>query len=224
MRSVSLCHYIIISLLVLCVPSDTYTQSSKLGRDVVSLSNYIASPHFFEMGKTVDDPARVDSIYLRALQLTDNDISEALLTLVYATIPYNEMPVRLPLIDITVTIPILSASNEVFLAKNANLPSRLFTDTPDHEFGDKDKLAHFFGNAFLDYNSLFFDLSSAIGYFVEAFEKTFKVQSSFDWRDIRANKLGQKFGRDLNDNPALLPSHYIRNQSLQDEHDKHSDH
>ena len=65
---------------------------------------------------------------------------------------------------------------------------------PEIDYGDKDKLAHFFGSAFLSYESTIFDLGKLIGYFVEAFEESFKVQSTVDLRDLDVNEYGRLFG------------------------------
>jgi len=78
-----------------------------------------------------------------------------------------------------------------------------------NNYGDKDKLAHFFGSAFLSYSSNYFDLGNAIGYLVEVFEESFKVQSSIDERDLITNKLGNLFGTVLKQNKNILPSQII---------------
>jgi hypothetical protein len=104
--------------------------------------------------------------------------------------------------------------SETFLTKNENLPKNLFFDSPQNNFGDKDKLAHFFGSAFLSYESKFFDLGKLIGYFVEAFEESFKVQSSVDIRDLDVNEYGRFFGELLKENDNLLPSQIFLLRSI----------
>jgi hypothetical protein len=90
----------------------------------------------------------------------------------------------------------------------------LFFDTPQNNYGDKDKLAHFFGSAFLSYESNIFDLGKLIGYFVEAFEESFKVQSSVDLRDLDVNDYGRLFGTWLKESNKLLPSQIFLLRSL----------
>ncbi|MCK7528323.1 MAG: hypothetical protein MZV64_67510 [Ignavibacteriales bacterium] len=52
-------------------------------------------------------------------------------------------------------------------------------------------------------------LGKLIGYFVEAFEEDFKVQSAVDLRDLDVNEYGRLFGKLLEENKNLLPSQII---------------
>ncbi len=183
-----------------------FAQQSELSRTVNYLSDFIGSEYFRNLKTKNNDLALVDTLFKRSLIFRHNDYSEALLSLTFATIPYNEVPIQIPLIHIIVNFPLISASDSVFLAKNRNLPKDLFFDTPKDKFGDKDKLAHFFGSAFLAYNSSIFDLGDLIGYFVEVFEEEFKVQSKIDNRDLMTNKLGYIFGAALKRNKFIHPS------------------
>ena len=189
-------------------------QQSQLSEGVNNISTFIASDYFKEISTTADDLALVDSIYLRALSFNNYDYSETLLALCFATIPYKEVSIRIPLLNLIVNYPLMSASDSIYQMKNKNLPKDIYFDSPKNNFGDKDKLAHFFGSAFLSYNSLFFDLGSLFGYFVEAFEEDFKVQSSIDERDLITNNLGNIFGRILKRNKKILPSQVIIMHSL----------
>ncbi len=151
----------------------------------------------------------VDSIFLRAVKFYDYDIDEALLALTFACVPYRKIPIVIPLLKVTVYYPLVSADDSTYKLKNQNLPRYFFYDTPNNNYGDKDKLAHFFGSAYISYASNIFDLGDLIGYFVENFEETFKVQSSIDERDLRTNKLGNIFGYMLKKNKSILPSHVM---------------
>ena len=144
----------------------------------------------------------------------DYDYSETLLSLSFATVPYREVPIRIPLLNLIVNYPLTSASDSIYQMKNENLPKDIFFDSPQNDFGDKDKLAHFFGAAFLSYSSLFFDLGDLFGYFVEAFEEDFKVQSSIDERDLVTNNLGDTFGKLLKRNKEILPSQILLMRTL----------
>ncbi len=163
--------------------------------------------------KTNDDLELTDTLFLRAVKFKDYNYSEALLALTFATVPYKEVPIQFPLIGI-LNYPLVSANDSVFLQKDKNLPKDLFYDTPKNNFGDKDKLAHFFGSAFISYSTNIFDLGDLIGYFVEVFEQSFKVQSSVDQRDLRTNKLGNIFGETLKKNKNILPSQIMLIKSL----------
>jgi hypothetical protein len=204
----------LISLLILSAFHQTAAQQSQIFKTVNHISQYIASENFFNLKKEIGDVSAVDSIYSTALQFTDQNIAEALLGLMLATVPYREVPVQVPLLSFILYYPLTSADSETFLTKNENLPKNLFFDSPQNNFGDKDKLAHFFGSAFLSYESKFFDLGKLIGYFVEAFEESFKVQSSVDLRDLDVNEYGRFYGELLKENDNLLPSQIFLLRSI----------
>jgi hypothetical protein len=189
-------------------------QQSNLSKGVNYLSGFIAGDHFQNISSSAGDLALSDTLFQRALIFYDYDYSEALLSLTFALIPYKKVPIRIPLLNSIINYPLVSASDSIYNKKNENLPSKIFFDSPPDDSGDKDKLAHFFGAAFLSNSSLFFDLGDLIGYFVEAFEEDFKVQSSIDHRDLMTNKLGDIFGRLLKNNKEVLPSQVLIMHSL----------
>ncbi|OGU91774.1 MAG: hypothetical protein A2492_07345 [Ignavibacteria bacterium RIFOXYC12_FULL_35_11] len=201
---------IYILIFALCFLAEyLFPQQSKLSKSVNNISEFIASGEFLILKEQVGGLSIVDSIYSQALKVNDNDHSEALLSLIFATVPYNEVPVQIPIIKSILNFPLIAASDSIFKLKNANLPGYIFFDSPMNNYGDKDKLAHFFGSAFLSYSSNYFDLGNAIGYLVEVFEESFKVQSSIDERDLITNKLGNLFGTVLKQNKNILPSQII---------------
>lgn len=200
------CRFFIILLIFLSLQIYVLPQQSSLSKGVNYISEFIASDYFKQLSKTNSDLALVDTIYLRAVHFKNYDYSEALLALTFAAIPYRKVPIRIPLLNIIVKYPLTSASDSVFHEKNKNLPKELYFDTPKGSFGDKDKLAHFFGSAYIAYSSKVFDFGNLIGYFVEQFEKHFKIQSGVDPRDMMTNSLGQIFGEMLKKNKAILPS------------------
>lgn len=197
---------VLIFLISILLNKFAFPQQSELSKRVNYLSSFIASNYFNELKKSNSDIALVDSIYFRALDISNYNYSEACLALTFATVPYKKVPIVLPLLNVTVYYPLISASDSIFKLKNQNLPKNLFYDTPQNSFGDKDKLAHFFGSAFISYSTLFFDLGDLIGYFVEVFEKNFQVQNIIDKRDLTADKLGDYFGKILKNNKQILPS------------------
>lgn len=155
----------------------------------------------------------VDTLFLRSVKYYNSDYSEALLALTFACLPYKVMNLKLPVFPITLTLHLPAVPNPLFDIKTKNLPSKLFFDTPKNEFGDKDKLSHFFGNAFIEFNFPFFNLSKFLGIFVEKFEESFYVQGGMDKRDLYVNGLGAKFGKELNRNNNLLPSEILKKYS-----------
>ncbi len=199
-------------IFIFCAPA--FSQNTKLGKEVFELSNYIASPAFASFKKRMNDLSQTDSLYKEALKVTNGKYSEALFALIFATIPYKKVPIKLPLLPVYFDYPLVCAPVSIYKLKNKNLPKYLFVDSPNDNFGDKDKLAHFFGAAFLSYSSSFLDLSNLIGYFVEVFEQDFVVGSSIDIRDLQADSLGGIFGYMLKDNKNILPSQVMLIKTL----------
>jgi len=191
---------------IFLISFQSFPQQSTISKAVNYLSGFIASGHFTELKKDDSNLALVDSIYYKALEFYDYDYSEALLSLTFTTIPYREVPIVIPIINSILYYPLVSSDDSTFISKNKNLPGILFYDSPDNDFGDKDKLAHFFGNAYISYAENIFDLAGAFGYFVEAFEEDFKVQSKIDIRDLDVNSYGRIFGEFLEENKKVLPS------------------
>lgn len=199
---------------ILLLSINIFSQQSDLSISVNSISAYIASEQFHQLKIIVGDLSVSDSIYHFALKINDYDYADALLSLMLATVPYREVPIQLPLLNTMVYYPLTSADERTFLKKNLNLPTNLFIDSPQNAYGDKDKLAHFFGSAFLSYESSIFDLGKLIGYFVEAFEESFKVQSAIDVRDLDVNYYGRMFGETLKENKTVLPSQIFLLRSI----------
>lgn len=191
-----------------------FPQQSKLSKGVNYLSEFIASDYFIDLKKRNTDLALVDSIYIRALEFYENDYEEALLALTFTTIPYRRVPFVIPLLKTRLYYPLISANDSISNLKNQNLPSKLFYDSPDNDYGDKDKLAHFFGNAFIGYAENVLNLADVFGYFVEAFEEDFKAQSEVDFRDVDANWYGVLFGNMLEMNKSIMPSQIMILRSL----------
>jgi hypothetical protein len=147
----------------------------------------------------------VDTLYSYTKNLCRNNISETLLILTFATLPYHSIPVKEPITNSVIRVPLPSVSYEIFTKKLQNLPANLFFKSKNTA-SDKDKLAHFFGNSFLSYNISLFNFSKFISIFVELFENSFKVEGAIDFRDLQVNMLGENFGRLLQENEKLLPS------------------
>jgi len=184
-------------------------QQSSLSREVNYLSEFISSDYFKNLSSSLNDLQLTDTLFSRSVQFCSNDYDEALLALTFACVPYKKVPIQIPLIKAIVQYPLVSHNDSIFYLKNSHLPSKLYYDTPQDDYGDRDKLAHFFGSAYISYKSSIFDLGDLIGYFVEVFEESFKVQSQIDYRDMETNKLGNIFGEELKHNTKLLPSRVL---------------
>jgi hypothetical protein len=194
--------------------STIFPQQSELSKGVNYLSAYIASDYFIGLKKECSDLNLVDSIYARAIEFYHNDYQEALLALTFTTIPQKRIPLVIPLIKTRIYYPLIAANDSISTLKNQHLPGKLFYDSPQDASGDKDKLAHFFGNGFIGYAEIILDLADVFGYFVETFEEDFKVDSKIDYRDMDVNWYGVLFGNMLEINKNILPSQIMIIRSL----------
>lgn len=200
--------------LILFLSSYSIAQQSDLSKGVNYLSEFIASDYFLELKNQNNDLSLVDSVYLRAIKFYNYDYREALLALTFTSIPYRRVPLVIPVLKVRIYYPLTSANDSISTLKNKNLPKQLFYDTPSDKGGDKDKLAHFFGNAFLGYGKNILNLADVFGYFVEVFEEDFKSDSKVDFRDIDVNWYGYLFGDMLKVNKNILPSQIMTLRSL----------
>jgi hypothetical protein len=117
--------------------------------------------------------------------------------------------VRLPLVGSLLWVPLTSEFQEEFLRRRSDLPSRLYADTPPGVFGDRDKLQHFFGAAFLTYVFESGNAASRVGKFLEWGEDALVVEGALDQRDLRANGQGEAFASCLLRGKAVLPSMFF---------------
>jgi len=161
---------------------------------------------------TVGDTRAIDAIFNRALEISHGDVSEALFISTLATMEHREVGVRVPVIKLPVYFPLTTESNSAFKHRISQLPSHFYVDSPPGEYGDKDKLQHFFGSAFLAYSSRSRGVANFIGDSIEWGEGEYVVDGSDDPRDRRANHEGQEFGLALGDRVDALPSEFFQIQ------------
>jgi hypothetical protein len=166
----------------------------------------IRSDAFQTTRKENGDLAAVDSLFISTLKYFEGDVSETLLALTFATVPFNKIDFQIPLLKKIITIPLPSAQKKLFDEKVTKSPKLLFPDSHLTGYGDKDKLAHFFGNAFIRYSFRLFNLSKFLGIFVEFMEEGFFVNGEFNKKDILANHFGEFFAEALIKNPNSVPS------------------
>lgn len=150
----------------------------------------------------------VDTIYCKVLNYYGGNVSETLLALTFACLPFNKIKVRF-LLNSSIMISLPSPSDSIFNKRLESLPSKLFYDSPSTDFGDKDKLSHFFGNAFLAYHFGSFNLSDFIGIFVENIEQELIIEGDYSFKDIIVNGLGKIYGFNLKKNKSLMPSNFL---------------
>jgi len=207
----------ILFIITLTTVSSSYSQiflEKDLESGITYIVNYINSEKFKELKNGNNDLELVDSIYKNSLSFYNNDISETLLALTFSTLPFTEMPLQIPIIKINLSATLPAGPPSKLNNKNENLPKNIFFDSPKTNFGDKDKLAHFFGNAYLAYSIRLFNMSKFLSILVELFEDAFKVEGQIDYRDFIANTIGYQFGMRLRDDEDYLPSQALQTYSI----------
>ncbi|MEN8191996.1 MAG: hypothetical protein ABFS12_04225 [Bacteroidota bacterium] len=202
--------YILFSLLIIgSLISESSGQifiEKDLEEGITEIVNFIISDEYSSLSKSRSDLELIDTLYRRALVIHNNKIDEALLTLTFATLPFDEMPLHFPFTNIRMGAKLPSGPDNTLNMKIERLPKNVFIDSPKTNFGDKDKIAHFFGNAYLSYSISIFNLSKFLSILVELFEDAFKVEGTIDNRDFIANFIGYHFGKQLLNDYSYLPS------------------
>jgi hypothetical protein len=187
----------------------TFGQESQIGIQVDLISRFVGSEIFTKIRAEQGEIVAVDSIFSAALRFSNNNISDALVSCTWACLAVREAKIITPIFKIELIIPFVSSDSLTFARKNKNLPRFLFYDSPSSGSGDIDKLSHFFGSAFLRYNCFIPGFVDLVGYFIEVFEESFKVDSKISLRDMNVNSLGAKFADGLKENPKISPSFFL---------------
>ncbi len=185
----------------------------KIVQDTYQLKEYILGEDFAMLRVREGDPAAVDAIYARALDLSWGNTGEALLLSMVATMDHRRVDVTLPLIGLVIPVPLTGEFEDEFSQRLKALPSQLYRDSP--RSGDRDKLQHFFGSAFLVVVTESEKGADDVGFLVERGEARYVQGETVDVRDIRANRQGQRFGRALRDGRPVLPSTFLRTEEEQ---------
>jgi hypothetical protein len=175
-------------------------------KDTRRMREYIRDPRFGILLKRCGDMRAVDAIYLKALKVADHNIARALFLSLMGTLEHRDVDLKIPILG-SLGVPLTFEEDSLFNSRYKNLPSRLYVDTPPE--GDRDKLQHFFGSAYLAYASESRDLARTSGDLVEWGEAKLIVGGVDDARDRRANLHGERFGHDLLTVSNLLPSDYL---------------
>lgn len=174
----------------------------------IELKNFVRSDEFRQIRQQYDDAKAVDAIYVQAMQLTQNNTAIALLIATLATFDHRLVGIKVPIFNLF--FPLTNESKEEFFKRVNNLPTRIYNDSPANASGDRDKLQHFFGSAFLAYLFESREVSERFGLFVEHGEDAFIIDGVLDSRDKRANRHGQQFGLALLENKHRLPSEFLK--------------
>ena len=177
--------------------------------DCALLREYIRSGDFAALRHTCGDLCAVDAVYREALRLSWDNRAEALLISAFATLDHRRVGVHLPALGPFLWFPLTSEFDDDFDERVRALPSHLYPDTPPGIGGDRDKLQHFFGSAFLAYIEKENDPAEDIGDFVEWGEEQFIVGGVNDERDKRSNAQGRQFGLRLLDDESVAPTEFF---------------
>jgi hypothetical protein len=172
------------------------------------LRQYILDQRFQILRKKYSDMRAVDAIYLRSLKIADYNIARALFLSFMAVLEHRKIEVKIPMIS-TLKIPLTFENDSIFAVRIKHLPSHIYSDSPMIPAGDRDKLQHFFGSAYLSYISESPEFTRMAGNLIEWGESVFIVDGENDPRDKHANRQGENFGQDLLIEMTLLPSDYL---------------
>lgn len=175
-------------------------------KETKQIRAYVRDQRFVELVKRCNDIRSMDFIYLKALKICDHNIARALFLSMIACLDHQNVDLKIPLIG-SLGVPLTFEEDSLFKSRFANLPSRLYDDTPPE--GDKDKLQHFFGSAYIAFATESRELARTSGDLIEWGEAKFVVGGVDDPRDRRSNKQGERFGHDLLTVKNLLPSDYL---------------
>jgi hypothetical protein len=172
--------------------------------------DFISSDYFFKFKNNNGDMKAIDEIYNYAFWLTDGDIPQTLFIVTFSTLPYKNTPAKLPLINLDIMFYFSLESDSNFKKRYNNLPSHFLSDSPENSFGDKDKLPHYFGSAYLSYITNLKIVPKYVGYMIEFGEAFFNLDGYCDERDVKVNLMGASYGLALLLNYKCMPSEYIK--------------
>jgi len=180
----------------------------KIITDTKLIRAYIRDERFQMLRERFGDMRAIDAIYLKSLKIADYNIARALFLSLMAVLEHRKVNLKLPILKL-LDIPLSFEGDSVFYSRIRHLPARLYPDTPKGANGDRDKLQHFFGSAYLSYATEAPKFALTVGIIIEWGEATFVIEGSDDFRDKRANRQGGSFGRDLLVIENMLPSDYL---------------
>ena len=171
----------------------------------VELKEFIRDPAFLNVRRLAGDTRAVDAIFCRSMQMTEGNTAMALLLAAIATVDHRVIGIKSSIFRLF--FPLSDESAEEFSLRLRHLPARIYTDSP--RGGDRDKLQHFFGSAFLAFVFESRESSDRVGSAIEDGEELFIIGGTKDSRDVRANRQGQRFALALLDDSHRFPSEFL---------------
>jgi len=181
----------------------------KIFQDTHILREYIRSDEFSSLRAVHGDLYAVDRIFLKSLEITWSNYYEALLISSFSVMDHRNFGVNLPVVGSLFWFPLTSEFPDEFEDRIRRLPMHIYPDSPENGHGDRDKLQHFFGSAFVQFVSESKEGAERLGDMVELGESAFIVGGQFDERDRRANQHGRSFGLSLLRGSGMLPSDFL---------------
>ena len=172
----------------------------------MELKSFIRSRTFDAIRRKYGDLKAVDAIFIRAMKITNENTAVSLLISAIAYFEHRTVHLKVPIFALV--FPLTNESEKEFTRRVKNLPAKIYSDTPLN--GDRDKLQHFFGSAFLAFIFESRQPAERFGDFIEEGEDAFLVDGALDERDMRANRQGQEFGLALLNNIHRVPSEFIK--------------
>jgi hypothetical protein len=172
------------------------------------LKDFILSKEFSALREHLGDKRAMDAIYVRAMNLTDGNTGISLLIAAFATFDHEIVEFKIPMLSFA--LPLTGEEQKQFKRRVNALPKELYTDTPTDSYGDKDKLQHFFGSAFIAFAFESAGSARRAGVFVEKGERLGIRGGVYDNRDLRADDEGARYGIALLQDNHRLPSDFLR--------------
>jgi len=121
-------------IIILWFPAEKVSGQSKqctnsLQDRVLQINRYVAS--LPDAGDNLDVNLQfLDSIYVFALLISDDDASEALLALTFSNLTFRYMPVHDPVFNIKIKVPLPFVDSRRFKNRIKKIPKVFFLDSP----------------------------------------------------------------------------------------------
>jgi hypothetical protein len=171
----------------------------------LSMKDFIRGDGFQTFRLDSGDLKAVNLIFLKGVRIAGGDIDLALFICFIGTMDHAQFGIRVPLIGGILTLPLTTESDQNFHKRHHHLPSHFYPDSPSGAYGDRDKLQHFFGSAYIAYASGSGSFTNVLSSWIEILEQKYVVEGTDDPRDRRANRQGTSFGKMLFDGKDILP-------------------
>ena len=173
----------------------------------MELKSFIRTDTFGNIRRQYGDLKAFDAVFIHAMKLTNDNTAVSLILSTFACFDHRIVGLKIPVFALA--FPLSDESSEEFNSRVKNLPRKLYPDTPRIPTGDRDKLQHFYGAAFIAYIFESDQPAERFSEFIEQGEDAIIVDGVLDERDKRAGRNGEKFGLALLKNNHRLPSVFL---------------